>query len=501
MKKLLFLSAMLAILISACGPATSTDQSAHVHGDVKLQLVSYNQDFELYAEADPFVLEHASEVLGHFTFLEDFKPLGNASITMSLIIGTKGVRQTVEMPVRDGIYLFSITPVTSGRGQLIFDIQTDQGDSRLIVDGIIVYDEDHDAIHEAEKNLIADPNGIVFTKEQSWRIDFSTTAVTERDFGQVIKTGALLQAAQDDKQSVVARTGGVVLFEGENIYEGTAVGRGDKLFSISGTSLAGDNSHVRFVEAKNKYEESLANYERMKTLVEEKIVTQSDFLEAKREYESAKVIYESLAQNFEGGEQLVKSPVSGFVNHIYVTNGEYVEAGQKLLDIAENKKLVLLADVQQKYASVLPNIISANIRSIQDQETYTLEQLNGSLTSYGRSVNHNNYLIPVSFEIENTIGLVPGSFVELYIITATDHPVLTVPNNALLEEQGKKFVLVQLTPELFVKREVTTDATDGLRTEIQLGLSVGDRLVSEGAILVKLSQAAGALDPHAGHVH
>lgn len=501
MKRLTFFTGILAFMLYACTNNTGTDQSLHDHADVKLILVSYNQDFEMFAEADPFVMDQSSAILAHFTFLKDFKPLQNGSITLSLIVGSKGVRQTIEEPLSPGIYSFSIKPVASGQAQLILDIKYSNGESKIIINDLYVYKESDDAIHVAEENIIADPNGIVFTKEQSWKIDFSCTEVNEEDFGQVIKTGALVQAAQDDKQSVVARTGGVVLFEGENIYEGTAVNQGDKLFSISGASLAGDNSHVRFVEAKNKYEESQANYERMKVLADDKIVTQADFLEAKREYESAKVNYESLAQNFEGGEQIVKSPVGGFVNHIYVMNGEYVEPGQKLLDIAENKRLVLLADVQQKYAAMLPNIISANVRSIQDKQTYTLDQLNGSISSFGRSVNHNNYLIPVIFEIDNTKGLVPGSFVELYIITGTDHPVITVPNKALLEEQGKKFVLLQLTPELFIKREVTTGATDGLRTEVLQGLASGDRVVSEGAILVKLSQASGALDPHAGHVH
>ena len=62
-------------------------------------------------------------------------------------------------------------------------------------------------------------------------------------------------------------------------------------------------------------------------------------------------------------------------------------------------------------------------------------------------------------------------------------------------------MLVQINPELFEKREVKVGATDGLRTEILSGISATDRVVTKGAILVKLAQASGALDPHAGHVH
>ena len=60
---------------------------------------------------------------------------------------------------------------------------------------------------------------------------------------------------------------------------------------------------------------------------------------------------------------------------------------------------------------------------------------------------------------------------------------------------------VQLTPEYFEKRLVKTGVSDGKRIEILEGLSGNERVVSTGAILVKLAQASGALDAHSGHVH
>jgi hypothetical protein len=60
---------------------------------------------------------------------------------------------------------------------------------------------------------------------------------------------------------------------------------------------------------------------------------------------------------------------------------------------------------------------------------------------------------------------------------------------------------VQTNPELFEKREVKIGSTDGLRTEIKKGISIADRIVTKGAVLVKLAQASGALDAHSGHNH
>ena len=172
-----------------------------------------------------------------------------------------------------------------------------------------------------------------------------------------------------------------------------------------------------------------------------------------------------------------------------------------MIMVSQNKTLLLRAEVQQKYAPYLHAITTANIRTTGDNKTYSLEDLSGEILSFGRTTTNDNYLIPVTLQINNTGHFVPGSFVELYLKTETNSQAITLPNSALLEEQGNFFVFVQVTPELFEKREVKVGPTDGLRSEIALGLSQTERVVTRGAILVKLAQASGELDPHAGHVH
>ena len=110
-------------------------------------------------------------------------------------------------------------------------------------------------------------------------------------------------------------------------------------------------------------------------------------------------------------------------------------------------------------------------------------------------------MLPINIQIDNKGAFVSGGFVELYLKTLTNSQALTLPNAALLEEQGSYFVFVQVHPELFEKREVKVGATDGLKTEIVKGITPKERVVTEGAILVKLAQATGTLDAHSGHNH
>jgi len=213
------------------------------------------------------------------------------------------------------------------------------------------------------------------------------------------------------------------------------------------------------------------------------------------------VNYNNLLQNFNQSGQKIHSSMNGFVKQLLVQNGQYVETGQALVSISQNKSLMVSADVQQKYLPILGTIHSANIRNMYEDKTYTLEELNGKVLSFGRSTNTDNYMIPISLQIDNTGQFVSGGFVELYLKTLSSGNALSIPNTAVLEEQGFFFAFVQITPELFEKREIKIGANDGLRTEILKGIKSHERVVTKGAVLIKLSQASAALDPHAGHVH
>jgi hypothetical protein len=150
---------------------------------------------------------------------------------------------------------------------------------------------------------------------------------------------------------------------------------------------------------------------------------------------------------------------------------------------------------------MLGSITSANIRTLHDNQTYSLEQLNGKVLSYGKSANNDNYLIPFVLQVENNGNFISGSFVEIYLKACSNNLALVIPTTSLLEEQGSYFVWVQVTPELFEKREVFVGGTDGINTEISKGIAANERIVARGAMLIKLAQATGTLDAHSGHVH
>jgi cobalt-zinc-cadmium efflux system membrane fusion protein len=496
----LYLVVTLFFLIS-CQNQNNNTLDDHDHEAVNISYTTYDSNFEVFVEATPFIKGATSGILAHVTKLADFKPLEKGKVTASLITGSKGIRQTLETPTRKGIYLFQLQPEHTGKGKLVFDIQVEDSTHTLTIPNIEIYADEHDAIHEAEELTVTNPNAINFTKEQSWKVDFATGNPSVEPFGQVIKTTAHVQSASGDENILTAKTNGIVTFRKQNLTEGVEISSGKTLLSISGEAFADNNPQVRLNEAKNNFEKAEADYKRNSQLAKEKIVSEKALLNSKNEFENTTIIYDNLKKNFSKGRQNVVSRKTGFIKHIYVTNLQYVEAGDPLLSISQNKNLFLKADVQQKYISVLPFISTATIRTHQNNKVYTLEEINGEIVSFGKNVSDDNYMIPVTLKVENREGIVPGSFLEIFLKTKTNPKAITLTDSAILEEQGNYFVLVQLTPESFEKREIKIGDNDGIKTEILSGISATDRVVTRGAILVKLAAISNNLDPHAGHVH
>ena len=356
----------------------------------------------------------------------------------------------------------------------------------------------HDA-HSHEHNHGDD--AITFSVEQQNKIDFEVVEVTTEPLYQIIRTSAQVVPAQEGEKILTATTSGIVNFENKDIVKGLDVKSGQILFSIDNGSMADDNLSTRRQEIEAEYQKAKSNYERKQALAEDKIISESELLDAETEYLVAKKHYENMNQNFPQGKTLHRASITGSINEILVPNNSYVEAGQHIMTLAQNDRLYVRADLQSKYYPVLKDIKTANIKTFNDGQVYTLEDLSGRLLSYGKTTDISNPLIPVTFEIKNNGILIPGSFVEMFITAESNKMGVMLPNSAIVEEMGIYCVFVQTCTDSFEKRIITKGVTDGHNTQIISGVKSGERVVSKGAINVKLAQGSAALDPHAGHVH
>ena len=346
--------------------------------------------------------------------------------------------------------------------------------------------EGHD--HEHEEAGEGHAGEISFKKALAEAVGLQTSKVEPGVFTDVIKTSGRVMAAQGEESTVVATVPGVVTFGNLSFVDGTAVRKGQAILSLASSSLSDGNVAAK---AKYAYENAKKEYERMETLIGDKIVSAKDFEQARLNYENAKVAWEAVAGKQTANGVSVVSPINGYLKNLQVKEGDYVTA-----TISQNGRLVLRAEVSEKYYNYLPSIQSANFRTPYDNVTYKLSDLRGHLLSYGKASDTNSFYVPVTFEFDNKGAIIPGSFVEIYLLTAPMQNVISVPVSALIEEQGVYSVFVRVHEEAYKKVPVTLGADNGSEVQILSGLKAGDEVVTVGAYQIKLASASNAIPAH-----
>jgi hypothetical protein len=334
---------------------------------------------------------------------------------MRLKIGGKEQSIISNSPSSPGIFRLALTPETEGNGQLIFDIQSELSLDQIIIENVTVYSNEESAFFEQKEEPAGED--LTYLKEQAWKIDFANKEIKRQPFNEIIKTSGQITSAPGDESMIVAKSQGIVSISNSNATIGAPVGSGELIFSVTGSDVIEGNIDVKFQEVKLMYEKALADYERGKELVKDNIISTKEFLDREKTLQSAEIIYDNISQNYSGDGENVYSPMSGYIKDILVSEGQYVTAGQPLGSVTKNRRLLLTAEVSQQHFSRLGNFTSANFKTEYDNKVYNTLDLNGRLISYGRTTGNKNYYVPVNFEIDNRGSLIPGSFIQVFLIS------------------------------------------------------------------------------------
>ena len=537
MKKI-FIVFMAAVALFGCSghehkSAESHEEHVHAHS-----YTAYTHNAELFMQHEGLEVGKKACITLYATDLSNFKPMHAHEGAALLRVGGKSIDATAHAH-SEGMFHFELTPEVAGHGMLYmtvgeetahFDIcVTEQGAEHAHGHehshehghahahehghdhGHAGHSHSHGESHEGHDHSAhshaphpghgveteGKPGDVSLTKEQSWKIDFATEVAAESDFGGSVKVVARAAALPADFTTIVATTSGKVQFAG-NVVAGTKVSVNEPLFYLDGSDVTDNDAAVKFAEAESNYQLAKADYERKKNLFIDKIVSEREYQAAEALYLQAQARFESMKRSFGSGKVTLKPSIGGYVAALLVSNGDYVQPGTPLATIQRDGGVNLVAELPVRYAPMLQNIAAVNVETAQG--VYSADAIGASYT-VGSAANECN-MLPVTVSASEVPGVVTGSVVTLYLsFTSTVGHCVAVPRTALVEEMGNMFVFVQNNPISFEKRSVKVGETDGRYVQIIEGVAPGERVVSRGGMILKLSQGAAALDPHAGHVH
>jgi RND family efflux transporter MFP subunit len=429
----------------------------------------------------------------HITRLSSYKPYTDGEVLLEL----GNIKASASATNEPGIFNVNIQP--QGQGEHLVRISLKRGNrTEQVTDSVRVFQSDAEA-HES-LGVQSDPSVISYSKEQAWSADFMVQQVISQPFSSVIPVSGEMLPVPGEKQHVVARSNGIVLFASKNLIPGSRVAKDQLLFTLSGQDLASDNITVQYAEARNRFQQGKSELERHSRLHAEKIISDKQYYETLARYKTDSVFYYALSSSVTSRGLEIYAPLSGYLHELNIAEGQFVETGDQLATISDNKVMLLRADVPQQYFRQLNLIKTAHFRPAYSSRIYTMEELQGHLLARGASVAENNHYMPVYFEVRNDGSLLEGAFAEFYIMTRNSAPALVIPLASVIEEQGSAFVYVQLQGAGFIKRAVTLGDSDGMNTVIKSGLSAGERVVIRGAMQLKAASMSSAMPANA-HEH
>lgn len=524
MKKILFI---LVAMVALCGCTGHTHQSAdlheeHVHAHY---YTAYTHNAEFFLQHEGLEVGKKACITLYATGLSDFKPQQDDEASLLLRAGGKSHTVTAHA-YPQGKFHFELTPETAGEGMLYVTVGEETAHFDVAVTEHCKEHAHEDHNHEGDNHeghgheedshsghshghshaphpghggeTPAKSGDVSFAKEQSWKIDFATEIAAESNFAGAVKVAAKVEAHPSDFTTIVATTSGKVQFAG-NVIAGMQVSVDEPLFYLDGSDVTDNDAAVKFAEAESNYELAKADFERKKHLFIDKIVSEREYQAAEAAYRQAEARFVSMKRNFGEGKVTLKSSMKGAIATLLVANGDYVEPGTPLAVVQREGGVNLVAELPMRYAAQLQKISTVNVETAQGN-VYNMSDY-GAVPVVGNVANRCN-MLPVTVSCTALPGVVAGSIVTLYLSSRDeDTHHVAVPRTALVEEMGNMFVFVQNNPVSFEKRSVRVGATDGRYVQLLSGVAPGERVVSKGGVILKLSQGAAALDPHAGHVH
>lgn len=231
-------------------------------------------------------------------------------------------------------------------------------------------------------------------------------------------------------------------------------------------SAEGIVSERRLVEERGRHLEAKARYQH----VREKLLNMGLTAEELRELERA--IHE------ESHRYVLRSPIAGIVVQQNVVLGQGVSPGSELFEIVDTSRVWVFASLPMEYARRF---------SVGDRAAIVLkggEPITAPLNYIAPIADEKTRTIRVRMEVANANGrLKPNEYVDVRL-TFEGPPTLAVPVSAV--------TLVDKSRGVFVQREngyafvtIETGREGGGLVEVKKGLTVGERIVTDGVFDLK----------------
>jgi len=307
---------------------------------------------------------------------------------------------------------------------------------------------------------------------------------------------------QDRTAHVVPKVNGVVESVSANL--GQQVKKGQVLAVVSSSTVSEQRSEL--LNAQQRLTLAQSTHAREKTLWQEKISAEQDYLQAGQALKEAEIAVRNAQQKLAAigagassgtassglNRYEIRAPFDGIVVEKHIALGEAVK---------EDASIFTISDLSSVWAEM--TVAARDMNAVRVGESVTVNatafasSASGKIAYVGALLGEQTRTAKAHVVLPNPGNVWrPGLFVNVDVLAQEAEVPLAVAADAVQSVEQKQVVFVRVA-DGFRKQEVTLGRTDGKRVEIIKGLSAGDVYAAAGSFVVKAELGKGSAE----HAH
>lgn len=300
-------------------------------------------------------------------------------------------------------------------------------------------EHNHDHAHE-------DHNSVHLTQQQFDMLGLETGKLQLKEIDHAITVNGVL-AVPPQKQAVVTSEIGATV-NSIKVIDGDKVKAGQTLAVISHPEII--KMQADYINNLHQMDYLKSEYERLKDLHSDKVVSGKEFEAAKSAYlamegqvkadeaslKMMRINIEKLKQNEIVNQITITSPIDGYVQNVNVNLGQYVDPQTELFHIINNEHIHADFTVYESDFHAV-NIGDTILFSITSNPA---KEYAATIYAVGKSFDNETKAVHIHADINNKAGLLlPGMYVEGHIVVPNSKTT-ALPEDAIVAEMDKHYV-------------------------------------------------------------
>lgn len=299
------------------------------------------------------------------------------------------------------------------------------------------------------------------------------------------------------QSDVIARIEKLYFKEGDFVKKGQKLVELEKdtyLFQRDQAKAAIASAFASLKVSEAQLEETKARRERIKTLLEDNLISKESYEQVEAELKMALARVEAAKEEINRLEKYLKeaedklkkttilSPIDGKVVELILKEGEVVISGTPNIP---GSTIAVIADLSNIISEV--DVVESEISKISlgqnakiTVDAFAQKELEGIVEEIGESafkkIDVNYFKVKIKI-LDNFLELKPGMTSKAKIFVQEKKDVLAAPSQAIQEKKGEKFIFINENDKA-KKITVTTGISDQIYTEISGELKEGISVIT-----------------------